>query len=126
MKTGFKNRILFPLAFLALVFLALSPCRADSTDISGEYQCVGTNANGSEYRGHVSIQHNGDGYYLKWVVGNARYEGIGVVESGVLAVAYYGNGQGVVGYLIGDTALRGKWSAQGSHGTVCTEVLTKM
>jgi len=56
-------------------------------DVSGTYSVTGTGGNGQYYEGELFIRRQGDVYQLHWNAGN-QYDGIGVVNGNVLAVAY--------------------------------------
>src|SRR5712692_2570118 len=56
-------------------------------DIAGKYSVVGTNANGSAYKGELEVIRHGDVYQFRWS-GGATYDGIGVQLGDVIAVAF--------------------------------------
>ena len=98
--------------------------------IEGDYDCVGTNPNGTEYRGTVRITKAGDVYRLSWrLPRNEGYEGIGLLSGDVLSVGWQAaNTAGVLSYRIEekDKAVRlvGKWTVLGGDGQVMEETLT--
>jgi hypothetical protein len=86
-------------------------------DISGSYNVTGTNENGSPYRGALEVIKHGDVYQFRWNAGR-QYDGIGIPNGGVVAVAFTegsdGKGCGVVNYqILSDGTLDGKWGYWG-------------
>ena len=88
-------------------------------DLAGKYSVVGTNPNGSAYKGELEVIKHGDVYQFRWS-GGASYDGVGVQLGDVIAVAFTtgenGKGCGVVDYTITDdgAALDGKWGYWGT------------
>lgn len=105
-----------PLAFgLAMPAMAQQP---------GRYAIDGTNADGSSYGGTLDLAAGPNNIWrLTWRVGGTVTEGIGLVQAGVLAVAYANGARpGVVAYrILPDGRLDGPWSTGGRPGR---EVLT--
>jgi hypothetical protein len=88
-------------------------------DIGGDYSVVGTNANGSSYKGALTVIKHGDVYQFRWTAGK-QYDGIGVPNGNVVAVAFTegsnGQGCGVVSYQIhSDGTLDGRWGYWGKN-----------
>ena len=88
-------------------------------DIAGEYTVVGTNENGSPYKGALDVIKHGDVYQFRWNAGK-QYDGIGVPNGDVVAVAFTGGangkGCGVVSYqILADGALDGVWGYWGTN-----------
>ncbi len=86
-------------------------------DIAGNYQVVGTNENGSPYKGELEVIKRGDVYQFRWNAGT-QYDGVGVPNGNVVSVAFTpgsdGKGCGVVNYeMTGDDTLDGKWGYWG-------------
>jgi hypothetical protein len=86
-------------------------------DIAGEYSVVGTNEDGSPYRGALEVIKHGDVYQFRWNAGR-QYDGVGVPNGNVVAVAFTGGsngkGCGVVSYqLLADGSLDGVWGYWG-------------
>lgn len=86
-------------------------------DISGDYTVAGANEDGSAYEGTLKVIKRGDVYQFHWDAGN-QYEGIGVPNGSVVAVAFTGDtdgkGCGVVTYkLLANGMLDGKWGYLG-------------
>ena len=93
------------------------PALATHANIAGKYAVVGTNPNGSVYRGTLEVIEHGDVYQFRWNAGN-QYDGVGVVNGDVVAVSFAngsnGTGCGVVDYNIeGDGSLAGRWGFWG-------------
>jgi hypothetical protein len=93
--------------------LASSSPPAAPPDIAGSYNVVGTNPNGSPYKGALEVIKHGDVYQFRWTAGQ-QYDGVGVVNGNIVAVAFAngadGKGCGVVDYAIAaDGTLAGKW-----------------
>lgn len=89
-------------------------------DIGGKYDITGTNPDGGAYKGTLQVITRGDVYQFRWTSGSAQYDGVGVQNGKVVAVAYTtgtnGEGCGVVDYDIrGDGALEGKWGYWGKN-----------
>lgn len=101
------------------------------TDITGIYECEGTTANGSPYKGTVEIARNNGTYELLWVFGpREQYLGFGVVNENVLAVSVLAGMPGVVAYKIEKSEkgsrLVGQWTVPNAEGLVFSETLTKV
>ena len=91
---------------------------ATQANIAGKYNVLGTNPNGSAYRGTLEIIPHGDVYQFRWKAGN-QSDGVGVVNGDVVAVAFAaganGKGCGVIDYLIrSDGSLVGRWGYWGT------------
>ena len=76
----------------------------------GNYDVAGQNANGSRYRGRVSITPVGDRYRFDWRVGSSSYNGIGTLDGNVMVVNW-GSGTPVIYSVGSDGMLRGLWDA---------------
>jgi hypothetical protein len=92
---------------------------ATPPDIAGKYNVVGSNPDGSPYRGTLEVILHGDVYQFRWSAGT-QYDGIGVANGNVVAVAFAngenGKGCGVVDYEIrSDGLLDGKWGYWGTN-----------
>jgi hypothetical protein len=90
---------------------------APVADIAGRYAIVGTNEDGSPYRGALEVIKQGDVYQFRWNAGK-QYDGVGVPNGNVVAVAFTGGsdgeGCGVVSYqILADGTLDGKWGYWG-------------
>lgn len=85
-------------------------------DIAGNYNVLGTNPNGTVYKGTLEVIKHGDVYQFRWKAGT-QYDGVGVQNGSVVAVAFAtganGQGCGVVDYNIQQGALEGKWGYWG-------------
>lgn len=100
-----------------------SPSQTSSTkttpNIAGDYSIVGTNENGSPYRGELKVIKRGDVYQFRWNAGT-QYDGVGVPNGNVVSVTSTpgneGKGCGVVSYeLVGNDTLDGKWGYWGMN-----------
>ncbi len=92
---------------------------ATPPDIAGKYNVVGSNPDGTPYRGTLGVIPHGDVFQFRWSAGT-QYDGIGVANGNVVAVAFAngenGKGCGVVDYEIrSDGALDGKWGYWGTN-----------
>jgi len=86
-------------------------------EIGGKYNVLGSNPNGTTYKGTLEIIPHGDVYQFRWNAGT-QYDGVGVQNGEVVAVAFAngadGKGCRVIDYTIGsDGALNGKWGYWG-------------
>jgi hypothetical protein len=96
---------------------AASPVSTPVGDIAGSYSIVGTNQDGSAYKGALDVIKHGAVYQFRWNAGKP-YDGIGVQNGNAVAVSFTGGsdgkGCGVVSYQIqGDGALDGVWGYWG-------------
>lgn len=123
-----KLSLIFASALAALLpVLTATP----DTDITGIYECEGTTANGSPYKGTVEIARNNGTYEVLWVFGpREQYLGFGVVNENVLAVSVLAGMPGVVAYKIEKSEkgsrLVGQWTVPNAEGRVFSETLTKV
>jgi hypothetical protein len=90
---------------------------APHADIAGNYAIVGTNEDGSPYRGALEVIKHGDVFQFRWNAGR-QYDGVGVPNGNVVAVAFTGGsngkGCGVVSYqVLADGVLDGVWGYWG-------------
>ena len=119
---------------MTLIFCALSGIPTDrrrlnsnaatqattpSADIAGNYAIVGTNEDGSPYKGALEVIKHGDVYQFRWDAGK-QYDGVGVQNGNIIAVAFAnganGKGCGVVDYDIASNgSLNGKWGYWGTN-----------
>ena len=82
-------------------------------DISGNYDVMGTNQDGSAYKGSLVVKTRGDVYQFSWTSGGNTYDGVGVQSGNNVGVAFTegadGKGCGVVLYKVAsDGTLDGK------------------
>jgi len=83
--------------------------------LEGDYNLVGYNANGSEYKGTLSInQHTASVWNLAWTVGLTT-PGIGIsLNKSLFAAAFGGEGCGLAVYKVDtDGSLHGAWAIWG-------------
>lgn len=88
-------------------------------DIAGNYSVAGTNGDGSPYKGALEVIKRGDVYQFRWNAGK-QYDGVGVGNGNVVAVAFTGGsdgkGCGVVSYqILADGTLEGPWGYWGKN-----------
>jgi hypothetical protein len=122
---------------LATAGVAASPVPV-VPDLEGMYVANGMNPDGTEYRGFVQIVKHGESFVVSWMFPAASGEvivfepasiGIGIVNSGMLAVSYYSARlSGVVLYRIEEDGKRlaGYWTVAGEAGIVQTETLIRL
>ncbi|HEX3084673.1 MAG TPA: hypothetical protein VHP99_09145, partial [Pyrinomonadaceae bacterium] len=76
---------------------------APAPDIAGKYNITGTNPEGGGYKGTLEVITRGDVYQFRWNAGT-QYDGVGVQNGSIVAVAYAngadGKGCGVIDYDI--------------------------
>jgi hypothetical protein len=94
-----------------------APGPTTTPDIAGQYTVAGTNEDGSPYKGELEVLRHGDVYQFRWNAGK-QYDGIGIPNGNVVAVAFtggsVGKGCGVVTYHVqADGNLDGKWGYWG-------------
>ena len=119
------------LSILALVLGLSFPARSSGAeiDISGVYRCVGTNPDGSSYRGLVEIVENEGTYRVTWTMGGRMTSiGIGLMRDGMLTVSYVSGGSlGIIVYRIRKgPQLVGEWTLLGADPDLFPETLTKL
>lgn len=90
---------------------------ASPPKIAGNYNVVGGNPDGARYKGTLEVIPRGDVYQFRWNAGT-QYDGVGVANANVVAVAFAngsdGKGCGVIDYNIQDDgSLDGKWGYWG-------------
>ena len=88
---------------------------APDTGVAGEYAVTGTNADGSAYRGTLSVAQRGGAYAFEWEAGRA-YSGLGVQQGDVVAVGFGAAGCGAAVYRMTDGGLDGVWATPGVDG----------
>jgi hypothetical protein len=91
------------------------------TNVEGQYRVLGTNPNGDRYSGSLEVITRGDVYEFRWNAGR-QYNGIGVRNGKVLAVAFAngddGSGCGVIDYrIMSDGTLDGIWGNWGINAS---------
>lgn len=121
--------IVFAVAASSHLLAALADAKRP---LEGLYACKGTNPDGGTYEGRVEIAKKGDGYNLKWKVGESTYLGVALREGDVLSVAWGlpgggGTVVGVVAYKINaDGTLNGRWTVLGGDNKAQKESLRKI
>lgn len=88
--------------------------RTSGTGLEGSYSIKGTNPNGKDYSGNLTVSKAGEGYTFKWNTDNA-VEGFGIRGGDMIAVGFGGKKCSFVGYDIKDDGtLDGKWGSSAS------------
>ena len=117
------------LAFvLACLLLVVALPMSAKTAFSGVYSIKGTNPGVGAYTGTLTISPRGDIYDVVWVIGAAKYGGVGVVNGETLSVAYAPADykfMGVMSYVTRANGLEGKWAIYGGGTKVGTETATR-
>lgn len=98
--------------------------RTSGTGLEGSYDIKGTNTDGGNYTGKLTVKREGAGYRFQWTAPSAL-TGFGIQGADMVAVGIGGNQCGFVGYDIRpDGSLDGKWGSPGST-SVGSEVAKK-
>lgn len=98
--------------------------RTAGDGLEGSYSIKGTNPEGKDYAGKLTVTKRGEGYSFKWEAGNS-FEGFGIRGGNMIAVGFGGKQCAFVGYDIKeDGTLDGKWGNAESK-TFGTEVAKK-
>jgi hypothetical protein len=109
---------------LACGLAAALPLPAAAQLREGLYTVEGQNPDGTTYQGMLEMRvGSGNAWLVAWQIGELLVQGVGVIQSGVLAVGYSTNGQvGVATYEVQrDGKLSGYWTIGAGVGT---EILT--
>jgi len=116
---------------LALGLFTAAKAASYAPDITGSYNCAGTNpgqANTQGYQGTTTISKDGNTFLLGWTIGGTSYTGVGIRNGNILSVAWYTAGQtGVVAYQISPDGrtLKGTWTGVGGNGNLGYETLSR-
>jgi hypothetical protein len=95
--------------------------------VAGVYLCEGANPDGSPYQGLVEIVAVDNTYLVHWMMADgAQVLGVGIRNSDVLSVSYFGGTPAVVVYRIDGDRLVGEWTMGGAEGMLYSETLTRM
>ena len=97
------------------------PITTQTENLAGKYSVAGTNPDGSDYAGSLQVISRGNVYQFRWNAGS-QYDGIGVRNGKIVAVAYTngsdGSGCGVVDYtVLKDGTLDGIWGYWGTNAS---------
>ena len=87
---------------------------------AGSYRVEGQNPDGTAYDGGFELLEGPSGAWIaRWSVGNAQILGLGLIQSGLLALSFTVEGRpGIAIYSVeNDGSLRGTWSSGGGLGT---------
>lgn len=97
---------------------------ASSQQLSGDYSCLGINANGGQYRAQITISKEGRGYFLTWRIGDSVHNGVAIRTANILASSWSPgpNKHGLVVYTIEPHGfLKGLWSQYPDAKTINQE-----
>jgi hypothetical protein len=96
-------------------------------DLTGIYECKGTNPDGTDYKGVVAIDRVRETFRIRWGLPDGMVTGVGIFSNGVLSVSYYGGAPAVVVYRVEGNQLVGRWAMAGAEeGMIFAETLTKV
>jgi len=88
--------------------------RTSGSDLVGEYDTKGTNPEGKDYTGKLSVKAAGSGYAFSWAGANPL-QGFGIKQGDSVAVGIGGEQCSFVSYVVNaDGSLDGKWGSYGS------------
>lgn len=110
---------LFRTLLLAAALACLAPA-AFAQLREGSYALEGQNPDGGPYSGSFDLREGPNGAWLvRWRVGSAQIIGLGLIQSGVLAVSFSADDRpGIAVYGVeADGTLRGTWTSGGGLGT---------
>jgi hypothetical protein len=89
-------------------------------DLSGRYSAVGTNFDGTAYRGRAEIIRYGDGYQIEWIFGEGGQTGTGTLDGNTFTVRWQAldnSSQGDAVYTLQPNGtLTGTWTIDGATG----------
>ena len=106
---------------------APAPEATPKRNVAGVYLCEGANPDGSPYKGLVEIVAVDNTYLVHWMMADgAEVLGVGIRNSDVLSVSYFGGTPAVVVYRIDGDRLVGEWTMGGAEGMLYSETLTRM
>jgi hypothetical protein len=116
-----RRLFLCTLAFLAITL----PAGAEKLTMASRYDVVGTNPDGSKYKGTADVEVISDTTFtIVWSVGGPTIRGFGMRMNDALAATYAINGEpGLVIYRVDGNGLDGLWPIRGHNGSG-TEHLT--
>lgn len=98
--------------------------RTSGSDLEGNYNIIGTNTDGKDYKGTLVVTKAGQGYKFAWNAGSS-FDGFGIRAGNLVAVGFGGKQCAFVGYDVKpDGTLDGKWGVE-SSSTLGTEVAKK-
>jgi hypothetical protein len=112
--------------FCALAFLVITlPAGAETLTLASKYDVVGTNPDGSKYKGTADVEViSNSTFTIKWSIGTSMIEGFGMRMNDSLDATYQINGEpGLVIYRVDGNGLDGLWAIRGHNGSG-TEHLT--
>jgi hypothetical protein len=103
---------------LAFVVIAL-PAAADTMTLASTYEAVGTNPDGSKYKGTAHVHVISDTTFtIEWSIEGATYKGFGMRMNDSLAATYMIDGEpGLILYKVDGNGLHGLWTIRGHDGS---------
>ena len=115
------RKLLCTLAFLVVAL----PASAETLTLASKYDVVGTNPDGSKYKGTADVDViSNSTFKIKWSIGTSTIEGFGMRMNNSLAATYEINGEaGLVIYRLDGNGFDGLWAIRGHNGSG-TEHLT--
>lgn len=114
------------LFFCTLAFLAITlPAAAELLTLASKYDAVGTNPDGSKYKGTATVEViSNTTFTITWSIGGSTIKGFGMRMNDALAATYAINGEpSLVIYKVEGNGLDGLWAIRGHNGSG-TEHLT--
>ena len=107
-------RTIFTLAFIAVAF----PAAADTLTLAPKYEAVGTNPDGSKYKGTARVDVISDTTFtIEWSIEGTTYKGFGMHMNDSLAATYMIDGEpGLILYKVDGSGLHGLWTIRGHDG----------
>ena len=125
-----KNCLFGSFVVVGLALIVIAPACAEEKSITGTYECVGDNGDGTSYKGTLKIVKFGDVFELTWTIGETSHTGVGIFENHALCCSWSTTVdgktvKGVVVYKIEKDKMTGRWASHPTNGKVLTETLTK-
>lgn len=112
---------------LGLLLVFAVPLHA-KTAFSGTYSIKGVSPGVGAYTGTLTINPRGEIFDVVWVIGAAKYGGVGVASGDTLSVAYAPADykfMGVMTYTPRANGLDGKWAIYGGGTKMGSETATR-
>ncbi len=94
------------------------PAGAEALTLASKYDVVGTNPDGSKYKGTADVEViSNSTFTIKWSIRSSTIEGFGMRMNDSLAATYQINGEpGLVIYRVDGNGLDGLWAIRGHNG----------
>jgi hypothetical protein len=91
--------------------------------IGGDYTVTGTNPDKSQYKGNLTVTPHGDVYQFSWKFDSSTDEGIGILQNGVVSVAFGDTNCSVATFQeSSDGSLSGVWGTYGQNSIGLEEI----